>query len=718
MGVMDKLAAWWGVKSSATTGVMLSQWSPGQPVYTPDNYEKMAQEGYTKCVWAFRAIDLVANSCAGIPMTAYKVKGSRNAKATEHHLRTLKALDRRAEVKRMVKSGELEEVSDSPILSLLKRPNPRQGGGQWMASVFAYRLIAGNTYIEKMGADTGSNAGIPLELYALRPDRMTAVVGDLMQPIQRWEYTVSGRIAKLDPANILHWKTFNPTDDIYGLPPLKAASRSVDSFNSTKDHNVALMQNGARPSGALLYDGALADNPKKNLMTQIQTMWAGARNAGKLLLFEKGMSWQQMGIKPVDLDWIEGSKLSADEILAAFGCSMILFKPTDAAFANAEAARRMFYEATILPLMDEWVDELNRWLVPAFGRIGQGIILAYNPDGIEALRENQDALYKRVSEGFTAGWLRMNDARSATGWEEDPEFGHLYHWQTEAFVRFGTLTPPTSGAKSLPAPQVKAITATDVERRRAPWIAATEAKIVERFEAERTAVLSGIAGATDKAAAIVGAMAGQEPHWLTMMEATYLAVGEAFAADTLADLQKAAGRPSTKDSRTDAQIMADLRTYLRAVQAGRWQRLQGATAEKLAAEVANVVPDEGETEAQAQARAVSAVYDRWTGKAATEGVGTRAAGIASDWVVSAGNAGSSAGASASGLPVIDVWENTGDKLVRPTHVTAGGQRVKHLAGFSVGGSRLLYPGDTSLGASSEAYACRCFVAHELDRAAL
>jgi uncharacterized protein with gpF-like domain len=55
-----------------------------------------------------------------------------------------------------------------------------------------------------------------------------------------------------------------------------------------------------------------------------------------------------------------------------------------------------------------------------------------------------------------------------------------------------------------------------------------------------------------------------------------------------------------------------------------------------------------------------------------------------------------------------IWLSAGDKRTRQTHKRASGQRKKFNEPFLVGASRLMFPGDTSLGASSkEIVRCRC-----------
>lgn len=59
------------------------------------------------------------------------------------------------------------------------------------------------------------------------------------------------------------------------------------------------------------------------------------------------------------------------------------------------------------------------------------------------------------------------------------------------------------------------------------------------------------------------------------------------------------------------------------------------------------------------------------------------------------------------------WVDQHDGEVRPTHVVAGGQTVDAKDPFIVGGSRLMYPRDKSLGAElKEVIHCRCYARYK------
>ncbi|MEZ5983465.1 MAG: phage portal protein [Parvularculaceae bacterium] len=166
------------------------------------------------------------------------------------------------------------------------------------------------------------------ELYALRPDRMKVRLGARGWP-EGFDYTVGGRTAAFRAGNdgfspILHLKLFHPTNDHYGLSPLEAASGAVDLHNAALAWNKALLDNSARPSGALVYSGPegaenLTDEQFARLKSELSEIYSGARNAGRPLVLDGGLDWRAMSPSPAEMDFIEAKNQAAREIALAFG---------------------------------------------------------------------------------------------------------------------------------------------------------------------------------------------------------------------------------------------------------------------------------------------------------------------------------------------------------------------------------------------------------------
>jgi HK97 family phage portal protein len=306
------------------------------------------------------------------------------------------------------------ELDVHPLLDLLGRPNPRQGAADFQEAVYGYLLVAGNAYVEAVSVE-----GEIRELYALRPDRVSVVPDSSGWPAA-YEYAANGRIVRFTQdgegvSPILHISQFHPLDDYYGLSPLEAAQASLDVHNAAGGWNKALLDNAARPSGALVYKsdtGAnLSEEQFERLRGELASNFQGAGNAGRPLLLEGGLSWQSMSLSPKDMDFLELKNGAAREIALAFGVPpMLLGIPGDNTYSNYREANLGFWRQTVAPLVKRVAAAFGAWLGPAWG---EGLRLAFDADQVEALSLEREALWRRVGE---ADFLTPDEKREAVGY--------------------------------------------------------------------------------------------------------------------------------------------------------------------------------------------------------------------------------------------------------------------------------------------------------------
>ena len=383
-------------KQSRTFGAILLT-TPGFPLWSPKDYGAFVREGYKKNVYVFSCVRMIAMACAGIPWLAYSMEGDRLVEIPPNH----------------------------PLRELLARPNPFEGWGRFIEEVVSYLYLTGNSYIELVTPDAKGNKP-PRELYALRPDRVRIISGTPAQPVAGYIYSVGGREVRIEPEWIIHLRFFNPTDDFYGMSPLEPASYPVDQNNESRAWNVALLQNSARPSGALVTPPGerLSDEEFERLREQLRELYQGSKNAGRAILLEGGLDWKPMSYSPADMDWLEGVKLSAREIALAFGVPPQLIGDRESStYANYQEARKAFYAETVLPLMDWLKNEFNARLV---SRFWPGVILDYDQDQIEALQEDRGELWDRAIRAVERGVLTPNEARELLGYDPLPGGDSLF----------------------------------------------------------------------------------------------------------------------------------------------------------------------------------------------------------------------------------------------------------------------------------------------------
>jgi HK97 family phage portal protein len=373
--MLDRLKRFFATEQKRSATAPVIAWTTaGRPVWTPRNYASLAAEGFSANAIGYRAVRMIAEAVASIPWLAYE--------------------------------GETE-VTTHPVLALLAKPNEGQPGREFIERVVGFLLVAGNAYVERVDVEAS-----PRELHALRPDRMKAVASLSGWP-EAYEYSVNGQSVRLPRQRILHLKLFNPLNDHYGMSPLEAAQRSVDTHNAAAAWNKAMLDNSARPSGALVYkagDGHLTADQFDRLKSELEASFQGAANAGRPMVLEGGLDWKQMGHSPAEMQFIEAKNAAAREIALAFGVPpMLLGIPGDNTFANYAEANRTFWRQAVVPMATRIAEALTGFLGPEF----PGLRLSHDFDQVEALSHDRDALWSRLN---AASFLTDDEKRAAVGY--------------------------------------------------------------------------------------------------------------------------------------------------------------------------------------------------------------------------------------------------------------------------------------------------------------
>lgn len=331
----------------------------------PRHYEAQMREGYLSNAIAQRAVRLIAEGLASAPLSA----------------------------------------SDARALELVRATS---AGQALMETVATHLLLHGNAYVEILSG----NDGHPAELFALRPERMT-IEADMRGWPVAFVYKAGEVASRLPADNVIHIRSIHPLDDHYGLGCLGAASGAVATHNAATKWNKALLDNAARPSGALVYEmgesGTLNGEQYARLKEELSASFQGAGNAGRPMLLEGGLKWQAMALTPAEMDFAGLKEAAAREISLAFGVPPVLLGlPGDATYANYREANRALWNQSIIPLARKILDALAQGLRPYF----DGLTLDLDLDAIPALAEDRERLWAQVG---AADFLTTAEKRAAVG---------------------------------------------------------------------------------------------------------------------------------------------------------------------------------------------------------------------------------------------------------------------------------------------------------------
>lgn len=369
--------------------------------HTNRKYKDYAKEGYQENAIVHRCIQLISNSASSVKMDVF--------------------------------DGDTK-LDNHELISLLQRPNPTQSGIEFFSSMYSFLMISGNSYILR----DSDSLRPPNELYLLRPDRIQIKSGATAIP-SSYDYVIDGvTINKyaVDQTNgmsqIKHIKLWNPIDDYYGLSPIMASAYNIDQHNLAGLHNVALLKNGATPSGYLKFQPTdetgmstqLTDDQRARLLEDLEFRFQGTHNSGRPMLLEGNFDYKQLGLSPKDMDFLELLNLSAREIALCFGVpAQLIGIPEANTYSNMETAKLGLYEETIIPLLKRVESDLNEYLSPLYSG---DINIRYDLDSIPAMAEKRKQVYENVVQGVQAGILTRNEARDRLGLEEVSGGDDLY----------------------------------------------------------------------------------------------------------------------------------------------------------------------------------------------------------------------------------------------------------------------------------------------------
>lgn len=329
-----------------------------------------------------------------------------------------------AEPKWMAKVGA-EWVHEGLAVDILNRPNPFMDGYEFLATIIMHRALAGNAY----ALVVRSRSGKPVELWLLRPDRVS-VVPHRQRFVSHYEYdTGDGDFVELPVEDVIHWKTRNPVNDFYGQPALMAIAGRVDIDNYMRDFVRTYFTNAGVPSGLLNVKGKLGEAARAELRNRHRQNYGGPSGWHELMIIdqsEASFTAMTANLGPQGLVIPELDEISEARICMAFGVPPELMGARvgmqNSSYAQKRSARESFWDETLSPLYREIAGPVNLRFGPNYPRISE---IALDLSKVRALQEDVDKVHARLRADLTSGGITIEEFRLATGRKEAAEGTYL-----------------------------------------------------------------------------------------------------------------------------------------------------------------------------------------------------------------------------------------------------------------------------------------------------
>lgn len=317
-------------------------------------------------------------------------------------------------------SGGIQKSTDHYLYSFFKlRPNPYMSSFDFWKTVETLRNIYGNSYVWLDFVTNGRNAGQIQGFYILNPEQMEIWIDDvglLSSKNSIWYlYTDNiGNQYKLQSTDLLHFKALT-IDGIVGISPITKLKNTVENAKASEKFLNNSFKNGMQSAGIINYVGDLNEKAETTFKEKFERMSSGLNNANRISLLPIGYQYQPMTLKLTDAQFLENTKLTAQQLSAAFGIKLHqLNELVKSSYSSTSEANREFYTDTLMAILTMYEQEIT-YKCFLNSEIRSGYYAKFNADVM--LRGDITSRYQAYSTAIQNGIKTPNECRNM---EEDP----------------------------------------------------------------------------------------------------------------------------------------------------------------------------------------------------------------------------------------------------------------------------------------------------------
>uniref|UniRef100_A0A6M3KVV8 Putative portal protein n=1 Tax=viral metagenome TaxID=1070528 RepID=A0A6M3KVV8_9ZZZZ len=397
------------------------------PVYSDMTVRKSTREGYKLSVYVYRAVRTIIQAASAVPWVVLDDKG--------------------------------EQIEDHPLTEVLKNPNPVFSGQDMIEFLIGHLELVGNALWQPI--IVGNKVK---EIWPVMPDLVQPIPSDVPgEWLKGWQVTeANGRLQIVEPNRFIHFMQIDPGNPYWGMGPLLAAARTIDTDNEAQDTQKISMQNRATPDGVFTHEDILTLEQFEEARRQIREQYLAKNRRREPWVLGAGTKWNQMSLTPVEMDFIASRLANLRGIAAAFGIDpWWLGDKSASTYNNVEEARKALYEVVVLPMLDDIKATLNLRIAPMYGNI----VIAYDTSKVAALRADYSKKVEQAKSLWSMGvpFDKIN-SRLEMGFEEFPgwDVGYLPFTLAPAGTS-GPIAPAVEGAAAGEPIESKTLTPRDWE---------------------------------------------------------------------------------------------------------------------------------------------------------------------------------------------------------------------------------------------------------------
>ena len=296
--------------------LVIEEVQTGRPIATDWTAEKAISDGMRVSGWVYACVNAIATALQSVPW----------------------------EVQKKVSNNQWLKVDDHPVADLLEDPNPFYTGVDMFGTLVQHLLLAGNALLLKVRDGTGRVN----ELWVLNPDTIKPIPDE--QGYLLCYLYKSGKYEQLIRVeDIIHFKLDNPASRWWGMSPLQAVGKVVDTEVDAIEWWRWSLRNRCVKDGILQFKHPISSQEFNLLKEQLIAQMTGPYNARMPTIIGSDSTFTPTSMTPADMDFTTGRRVCRDDIAGAFNIPIIILTYAEGASYNtADKAAEQFWTDNII----------------------------------------------------------------------------------------------------------------------------------------------------------------------------------------------------------------------------------------------------------------------------------------------------------------------------------------------------------------------------------
>lgn len=296
------------------------------------------------------------------------------------------------------KNGNVEIDTTHPAHMLLSlEPNKWQTSYKWRETEEARRLAWGNAYT-RIKRVNGVIIGLePFEPWSTQLQYYFDKQGKKRYYYSGWDDERNETVT-IQLEDMIHLKDFS-LDKRMGMSRIRSHSTAIGWGLSMQDYGKSFFGSNGRPTGAISPKGELSADAFKFFKKQVAKGLGGSKTENRTAVLPAEVSYQAFTIPPEDMQFLQSRVFSWSEICALFNVPQHMTQNLDkATFNNTSELGVNYVKHTMLPIVRNWEDELNRKLFTTQERLN-GYYVRFDLSGLlRGTAKERAEFYKAMIE--------------------------------------------------------------------------------------------------------------------------------------------------------------------------------------------------------------------------------------------------------------------------------------------------------------------------------